>query len=127
MITYRYIRDMSYCIFNFTAKWGRMSKATHRSLYPQERDGLRIIQKVWCAPCPVYCCWGTAVCIMNDWIKRKFTIRVNRLHWEFYSQGWCQLLCLSVLFLSVSLCSLKVLKLTELKLFCNYIDSFASS
>jgi len=39
---------------------------------------------------------------MNELINRKFTIRVNKLHWEFYSQSLCQLRYLSIL-LSVCL------------------------
>jgi hypothetical protein len=58
---------------------------------------LGIRQKAWCAPCPVYCCWEIALYTMNEWINRKFKICTNILHWEFYSQGWCQLLCLSLL------------------------------
>jgi len=34
-----------------------MSSANHLSICPRERDGARTIQKAWCAPCPVSCCW----------------------------------------------------------------------
>jgi hypothetical protein len=63
---------------------------------------LGIKQKAWCTPCPVYCCWEIALYTMNERIKRKFKIRINISHWEFYSQGWCQILRLCLLSVCLS-------------------------
>jgi hypothetical protein len=70
-------RDLFSTVHSAKCVW--LSSATHRSLYAQERDVVCIIQKAWCAPCPVCFCWLTAVYTTNEWMKFIKYLLVNKL------------------------------------------------